>query len=194
MQGERVSDCTIEYNQFLVDHGHTQQNGNGPQKEPSSCDSSVCRQSDDESHINFETHSTDIFPIEDRDRIVALAKQIRTQLLCRERPVEPGCVIKIPLSSFIRDCCNSCNRSTHIYGVVGQYHSFCRLTTARSYIVVFCLDNVNIPPNTIPLLHQPIYENEMTVVRYPDQTASLDDPNLDLLFHKVDGNWMSRKL
>jgi hypothetical protein len=32
----------------------------------------------------------------------------------------------------------------------------------------------------------------MEIVRYPDQNASLDGPNLDLLFHKVDGKWTSR--
>ena len=144
--------------------------------------------------IDLETQCSEIFPPEDRQHIISVTNQIRNQLSSRQRPVEVGCVIKIPLSDFIRDDSNCTNESTHIYGVVRKYHSYCSLTTARAYLVVFCLRNVTIPPSTIPLLHVPIYENEMDVVRYPDQNASLDDPNLDLLFHKVNGNWIARSL
>ena len=103
MEGKEVPDCTFQKETssslFL-------------KRDSFSCDSSVSSKSNKESLINFETHSTDVFPAEDRDRIIALAKQIRTQLLCRERPVETGCVIKIPLSSFVSDHSND---STHIY-------------------------------------------------------------------------------
>ena len=85
MEGKKVPDCAFQTEMssslFL-------------RRDSFSCDSSVSSKSNKESPINFETHSTDVFPAEDRDRIVALAKQIRTQLLCRERPLEPGCVIK----------------------------------------------------------------------------------------------------
>ena len=143
---------------------------------------------------DIEAESAEIFPPEDREHIVSISKQIRDQLSTRNRPVEIRCVVKIPLSAFLRDNSKAKNESTHIYGVVHKYHSYCSLTTARAYLVIFCLGNVNIPPSTIPLLHTPIYENEMVIVRYPDESASLDDPNLDLLFHKVNGNWISRSL
>ena len=87
--------------------------------------------------MNLEIKSAEIFPPEDREHIVSISKQIRNQLSSRQRPVEIGCVIKIPLSAFIRDDSNCINVSTHIYGVVQKYHSYCTFTTARAYLFVF---------------------------------------------------------
>ena len=125
------------------------------------------------------------------EHIERVSKRIRNELSSRSRPVESGCVVRIPLSSFI-DHTQYTNITSYIYGVVGRSLDYCTATTARAYHVVFCLDNVDIPSANVPLLHLPIYDNEMEIVRYPDQNASLDDPNLDLLFHKVDGKWTSR--
>ena len=51
---------------------------------------------------------------------------------------------------------------------------------------------MKLPSNVLPLLHFPIHDSDMQVIRFPDQNTSLDDPHLDRRFHKVNGEWTSR--
>ena len=125
------------------------------------------------------------------ERIRRQANRIRHELSSRSRPVMPGCVIRIPFASF-SDEITSNRGIEHIYGVVGREINYNAITTSRSYDVQFNLKYIQLPEDVLPLLHLPMHDNEMEIVRFPDQNASLDDPHLDVLFHKVEGEWKSR--
>ena len=125
------------------------------------------------------------------ERIRRQADRIRHELSSRSRPVIPDCVIRIPFASF-SDQITSSRSIEHIYGVVGREIDYNAITTSRSYHVQFNLKYIQLPDDVLPLLHLPVHDNEMEIVRFPDQNASLDDPHLDVLFHKVEGEWKSR--
>ena len=80
-------------------------------------------------------------------------------------------------------------KSNSIYGIVGKRLDYCHLTTAASYDVMFYTQAIEIPYEMLPILHHPIIEIDMTIVRYPEQNASIDDPNVDRLFEKSNGIW-----
>ena len=115
-------------------------------------------------------------------------QQIRELLSSRPRPVETGCVVKISLTKlFGRSYVNP--TSTSIYGIVGNRLDYCHFTTAASYDVKFYTQDIKIPFDMLPILHYPFVENDMTIVRYPEQNASIDDPNIDRFFEKSNGIW-----
>ena len=107
------------------------------------------------------------------------------------RAVEPGCVIRIPFSCF-SDELRGENSLNHIYGIVSREIDYCALTTSRAYNVSFNMKDITIPSNVLHLLHFPVHESDMQVVRFPDHNTSLANPHLDRLFHKVNGEWVSR--
>ena len=65
-------------------------------------------------------------------------------------------------------------------------------TTASVYHVYFTLDDLSLCNELLPLFEHPLFDNDMIIVRFPDQNASLDDPNLDRLFRKENDKWYSR--
>ena len=113
-------------------------------------------------------------------------QRIREILSSRPRPVETGCIVKIPLSklfgvSYVDP------KSTSIYGIVGKKLDYCHFTTAASYDVKFYTQLIEIPYEMLPLLHNPIVENDMAIVRVQEQSISVDDPNIDRFFEKSNG-------
>ena len=78
-------------------------------------------------------------------------------------------------------------KSTSIYGIVGKKLDYCHYTTAASYDVKFYTQSVEIPYEMLPILHNPIVENDMTIVRFPEHSIPLDDPNIDRFFEKSNG-------
>ena len=116
---------------------------------------------------------------------------IRSQLQKRPRQVEPGCLVKVALSDIIGPT-NVQGGCLYIYGIVGTQRDICQLSDAKAYDVLFSLDGVQISRSLLPIFTIPVYENEMVILRFPDQNASLDDPNIDEYFHRVDGRWKSR--
>ena len=119
------------------------------------------------------------------------AKRIHQELSSKSRPVIPGCVIQIPFESF-SDRITSSRDINHMYGVVGHEVDYCTITTSRSYHVKFNLKYDKIPSKVLPLLQLPVHDSEIQIVRFLDQNASIDDPHLDFLFHKIEGEWKPR--
>ena len=58
--------------------------------------------------------------------------------------------------------------------------------------VVFSLDGITISKSLFPIFTVPVFENDMVILRFPEQNASIDDPNIDDFFHKLNGKWISR--
>ena len=125
------------------------------------------------------------------ERIRRQVERIHQKLSSRSRPVIPGCVIRIPFVSF-SDQITSSRNINNIYGVVGRETDYCPITASRSYHVKFNLKYAQISNKVFPLLQLPVIDNEMKFVSFPDQNASLDDPHLDILFRKIEGEWKSR--
>ncbi len=115
-------------------------------------------------------------------------QQIRKILSPRHRPVETGCIVKISLAKlFGTSYVNPA--STSIYGIVGKKLDYCHFTTAASYDVTFYTQAIVIPYELLPILHHPIVENDMIIVRYQEQNMSINDPNIDRFFEKSNGIW-----
>ena len=138
-------------------------------------------------HIsNINTMSKDY-----QERFIAKAESIRLLLQSRSRPVVTGCVFKIPFSFYYSGDILE-NNIEYLYGIVGSACDYCEVSTARGYDVSFCLDGVNIPNSLLPILYHPLYDNDMVILRYPEQPLSLDDHNIDRLFKKENGKWVIR--
>ena len=120
-----------------------------------------------------------------------ISNEIKESLSSRPRQVEPGCLIKVPLVRIIGEA-NASGGNFFVYGVVGQKRYHCKLSESRAYDVIFSLDGVAISRTMFPVFTVPVFENDMQILRFPDQNASIDDPNVDDFFHKVDGKWISR--
>ena len=115
-------------------------------------------------------------------------QQIREILSFRPRPVETGCIVKISVTKlFGMSYVNP--KSTSIYGIVGKKLDYCHYTTAASYDVKFYTQAIEIPYEMLPILHNQIAETNMTIVRFSEQSASIDDPNIDRFFEKSNGIW-----
>ena len=84
------------------------------------------------------------------------------------------------------------NQELYLYGVVGPKVGYYQSTTASAYHVYFTLDGLSLCNELLTLLDHPLFDNDMIIVRFPDQNASLDDPNLDRLFRKENGKCYSR--
>ena len=126
-----------------------------------------------------------------KDNLERQTREIRSLLDKRQRQIVPGCLIKVSLSQFFGEDNVQCN-SVYIYGIVGTQRAVCDFSEARAYDVLFSLDGVNIDRDMFHIFTIPIYENEMEILRFPEQNASLDDPNIDRYFHRIDGKWISR--
>ena len=112
-------------------------------------------------------------------------------LSSRSRHVEPGCVINVPIAKLFGNNFPS-NKTSSIYGIVGQQLAYCEVTTAKSYDVKFYTESLSISYELQPLLHYPIVYSDMITIRFPEQNASIDDPNIDRYFYKTDGKWQIR--
>ena len=126
-----------------------------------------------------------------QERFRVKAEAICLLLQSRSRPVVSGCVFKIPFSLYYSGDILE-NNIEYLYGIVGSACDYCEVSTARELDVSFCLDGVNIPNRLLPILYQPVYDNDMLILRYPDQPLSLDDHNIDRLFKKENGKWVIR--
>ena len=117
--------------------------------------------------------------------------RVRELLSSRSRHVEPGCVIKVPIEKLFGSKFPN-KEITYIYGLVGQQVAYCDISTTRSYDVKFYTENMSIPYELRPLLHYPIVDSDMVIIRFPEQNVSIDDPNIDRYFYKTDGKWQIR--
>ena len=102
-----------------------------------------------------------------QQRFKAKAEEIRQLLQSRSRPVVSGCVFKIPFSFYYSGATLE-NNIEYLYGVIGSACDYCEVSTATGYDVSFCLDGVNIPNRLLPILYQPVYDNDILILRYPD--------------------------
>ena len=112
-----------------------------------------------------------------------VSNEIREILSNRQRQVETGCVIKVHLANMI-DANNISDGDSYMYGIVGKKRYYCESTDSRAYDVTFSLDGITISRSLFPMFTVPVFENDMVVLRYPEQNASIDDPNIDDFFFK----------
>ena len=118
--------------------------------------------------------------------------RIREVLSSRSRPVETGCLVKIPVTKLFGNTFHH-NGSSSLYGIVGNQLTFCEITNSKTFDVKFYTKNISIPYELKVLLHYPIVDSDMTIIRFPEQNASIDDPNIDNFFHRIDGEWQIRQ-
>ena len=112
--------------------------------------------------------------------------RIRELLSSRSRPVEPGCLIKIPVTKLFGNSFYD-NGISSLYGIVGNQLTFCEIMKSKTFDVKFYTKDISIPYELKMLLHYPIVDSDMTIIRFPDQNASIDDPNVDNYFQKING-------
>ena len=124
-----------------------------------------------------------------KELIHCQVKRIRSKLLSRSRPVQPGCVIRIPFASFSDQIIND-KGIQHIYSDVGRELDYCTIITDQSYHVDFNVKDLRLPSNILPL-QLSVHDSDMQIVRFSYQNTSLDDPHFDRLFHEIDGGWIS---
>ena len=107
------------------------------------------------------------------------------------RRVTTGCVVKVPTSVIFGDT-EPGRYPEFMYGVVGEERDYCYSTTAMAFQVHYCSGDIPVFPMIQLHLDYPVFENDMIIMRFPEQNASLDDYNIDRLFHKVNGAWKRR--
>ena len=120
-----------------------------------------------------------------------VSNDIREFLSHRQRQVEPGCLIKVRLANMICEK-NIGDGNRYMYGIVGKQRYHCSISDSRAYDVIFSLDGISISKSLFPIFTVPVFENDMVILRFPEQNASIDDPNIDDFFHKLNGKWISR--
>ena len=118
-------------------------------------------------------------------------QRIRSLLATCPPHVETGRVVKMSYSVLFSGT-PLANQERYLYGVVGHKIDYYQSTTASVYHVYFTLDGLTLCNELSPLLGHPLFDNDMIIVRFPGQNASLDDPNLGRLFRKENGTWYSR--
>ena len=97
-------------------------------------------------------------------------------------------MVKIPYSVSLIGTALA-NQERYLYGMMGPKIDYYQYKTVSVYHVYFTLDGLSLCNELSPLLDHPLFDNNMIIVRFPDQNASLDDPNLDRLFRKENGKW-----
>ena len=120
-----------------------------------------------------------------------VSNEIREILSHRQRQVETGCLIKVDLANMIGEN-NVGDGNRFMYGIVGKKRYYCEISDSRAYDVTFSLDGITISRSLFPIFTVPVFENDMVILRFPEQNASIDDPNIDDFFHKLNGKWISR--
>ena len=121
----------------------------------------------------------------DNDQSSEFAR-IRNQLSLRSRHVEIGCVIKVSYFYLFRDAAFH-GKVNNLYGIVGNQCDFCKASSAGAYDVEF-FEDVKISSHLVPILSFPVFENDMHVIRFPEQCSSLDDPLIDQYFTWIHRN------
>ena len=118
---------------------------------------------------------------------------IRSQLMRLPRRVIPGCIVKVKTSVVFGIGSTLCEYMPNLYGIVGMQLDICHSTTARGFQVDFNAPHImeGMPYVTI---NEPVFENDMCIMRFPEQYVSLDDVNIDKLFKKIDGSWCKKEL
>ena len=106
---------------------------------------------------------------------------IRSLLATRPRQVETCCVVKMSYSVLFSET-DLANQERYLYGVVGPKIDYYQSTTVSVYHVYFTLDGLSLCNELLPLLDHSLFDNDMIIVRFPDQNASLDVSNLDRVF------------
>ena len=117
---------------------------------------------------------------------------IRSQLMRLPRRVIPGCIVKVKTSVVFGIGNTLCNYMPNLYVIVGMKLDICHSTTARGFQVDFNAPHImdGMPYVTI---NEPVFENDMCIMRFPEQYLSLDDENIDKLFKKIDGSWCKKE-
>ena len=90
------------------------------------------------------------------------------------------------------ECSNSfrcvTSYSLFVYGIIKNVINYCHSTTAVRYQVDFAIENISIPYN-VWVLTQPVFDNDMVILHFLDNSTSIDDANDNKLFTKVSGQW-----
>ena len=65
-------------------------------------------------------------------------------------------------------------------------------TDKYTYQAIFSLYERQCPSDVIFLLDEPHFENEITIVRFPEEGLSIDDPEDEMLFYETGNKWRVR--
>ena len=117
---------------------------------------------------------------------------IRSQLMRVPRRVIPGCIVKVKTSVVFGVGNTLCECMPHLYSIVGMHLDICHSTTARGFQVDFNAPHI-IDGMSYVTINEPVFENDMCIIRFPEQYRSLDDENVDKLFKKIDGSWCKKE-
>ena len=75
------------------------------------------------------------------------------------------------------------------YRSVGDlYDVVYRRSSPAVYQADFAIEHINIPYN-VWVLTEPVFDNDMVILHFLDNSTSIDDANDNKLFTKVSGQW-----
>ena len=80
-----------------------------------------------------------------------------------------------------------------MYGIVGRKVGYCEETTASAYTIDYKVDRDRVDAKLSMAVQCPVYENDITLLRYPQENASIDDRNIDRLFVHRGDKWDKRE-
>ena len=127
------------------------------------------------------------------DDVAQRENNIRAQISQIPRRVESGCIIKIETRKMFGPDCNISLLVPYLYGIVYNVIDYCHSTTAIGYQVDFAMEHIRIPYN-VWVLTQPVYENDMIILRFLDVHVYINDANVNKIFQKVSGRWYKKSI
>ena len=119
-------------------------------------------------------------------------RNIRAIISQQPRRVVPGCLIKIETQKMFGAGSDITLHCPYLYGIVGLVIDYCHSTTAIGYQVDFAVHYITIPYN-VWALTQPIFENDMILLGFPNESLSVDDALIGELFFMQYGIWYKKQ-
>ena len=107
------------------------------------------------------------------------------------RRVESGCIVKVETRKLFGSDCDISIHVPYLYGIVKNVIDYCHSTKAVGYQVDFAMEHISIPFNAW-VLTEPVFDSDMVILCFLDDSTSIYDVNVNKLFTKVSGQWYKK--
>jgi hypothetical protein len=107
------------------------------------------------------------------------------------RRVEPGCIVKVETRKMFVSDCDIAIYVPYLYGIVKHGIDYCHSTTAVGYQVIFAFEHIIFAFNAW-VLSEPVFDSDMVILCFQDDSTSIEDANVNKLFTKVAGRWYKK--
>ena len=107
------------------------------------------------------------------------------------RRVESGCIVKVETRKMFGSDCDIAIYVPYLYGIVKDVIDYCHSTTAVGYQVDFAFEHICFAFNAW-VLSEPVFDSDMVILCFQDDSTSIEDANVNKLFTKVAGRWYKK--